>query len=96
MDLSEAPTMHPYSMLFERDKGGTEKAGDDRHQKDLLSLCITEGCALVASVSLESDMRNAPQVGIREERPAYPLASVYTSGLLLWPKTRLHARSLQT
>lgn len=46
----------------------------------------------VASVSLESEMRNASQVGIREERPAHPLASAYTPGLLLWPETGLRGR----
>lgn len=46
----------------------------------------------VASVSLESEMRNASQVGIKEERPAHPLASAYTPGLLVWPETGLHGR----
>lgn len=72
---------------------GEKKTGDGQHQKELLCLHVTERCrprtSWVANFSLESEMRNMSQVGVREESPAHPLASVYMSGLLFWPKTRL-------
>lgn len=69
---------------------GEKKTGDDQHQKESpRHRGMQARTRWVANFSLESEMRNTSQVGVREERPAHLLASVYASGLLLWAKTRL-------
>ena len=77
MDLSKAPRTHLYSMLFEGDNNKSKKGRDKGWGWPTpkgVSLSLYHGgistrAGWVASVSLQSEMRNASQVGLRAERP---------------------------